>query len=200
AGIIKDKGEYTANNIAVALQDFLICLEMLPFALGYLYAFPWDPYQHPHLGSRLPLSFALSDAFGLKDVWIDMYHTFKGTTYKYTRISQTGFLEQQQEDGVTDFVLGDERHHYSQRMCYGSTGESSAAQLSHTMLDFDIEDGFGDGFETPLLFEGPEEDPELEEAFKKAKELLFGDYNYPVINDLRIYQNPPVSFKLNIFF
>ncbi|KAJ3130268.1 hypothetical protein HK098_004315 [Nowakowskiella sp. JEL0407] len=198
-GVIREKGEYTANNIAVALQDFLICLEMVPFAIGYLHAFPWDPYQQPYIGSRLPLSYAIRDAFGFKDVYIDAFHTLKGTTFKYDRITRTGFYERQEEDGETDFVMGSEKRYYSRpkrqqrRKNYGTIRGTGVVHVDHLQYNFDgDEDYFGDGMATPTEFSDIEEDDEIEHEYVVAKELLFGDYNYPVINDLIVYRNPPV--------
>ncbi|OAA81061.1 DUF300 domain protein [Akanthomyces lecanii RCEF 1005] len=75
---------YTRDNLAAAIQDFLICIEMPIFAVVHWYAFSWyDFADNSILSARMPLSRALRDAFGTKDLIQDSKETFTGDKYKY---------------------------------------------------------------------------------------------------------------------
>jgi Organic solute transporter Ostalpha len=76
AGIIKSDTEYSANNMSLALQDVILCLEMPLFSWMHYYAFPWTDYDDSRLSSRLSFLYAVRDALGLKDIVHDTYATF----------------------------------------------------------------------------------------------------------------------------
>ncbi len=40
AHVIPTVGNLSINNLAKGFQDFLVCIEMFPFAIAYFYAFP----------------------------------------------------------------------------------------------------------------------------------------------------------------
>ncbi|ORX33656.1 organic solute transporter Ostalpha-domain-containing protein [Kockovaella imperatae] len=86
AGLIKKVGVYTdAEHMSQALVDSLICFEMPIFAIAHQYAFRASDYIDPSLKhqARLPFTYALRDAFGLKDVWEDSKDTFRGQGISY---------------------------------------------------------------------------------------------------------------------
>ncbi|KAI8833743.1 organic solute transporter Ostalpha-domain-containing protein [Chytridium lagenaria] len=84
AGVIKGKEEkYSANNIATALQDLLILLEIVPLAFLHWHAFPWEDYDDSRLSSRIALPHAIRDVFGIKDIVQDYYHIIRGTTFHF---------------------------------------------------------------------------------------------------------------------
>ena len=56
------------------LQNFLICLECIAFAIGYYHAFPWSEYTSQRLSSRIVLRFAIRDSFGTQDILDDKLH------------------------------------------------------------------------------------------------------------------------------
>ena len=53
--VIHDFGSYKGEEVAIWLQDTLICLEMALAAVGHLYAFDWQPFERKarHGGSLL---------------------------------------------------------------------------------------------------------------------------------------------------
>lgn len=74
-----------ADHIATAAQDFLLCLEVFPAAIGHLTAFPASDYR-PKPGrpsGRLPIFRAARDAMGIMDVWRDTVDTFTGAGFDY---------------------------------------------------------------------------------------------------------------------
>ncbi|KAI9141067.1 organic solute transporter Ostalpha-domain-containing protein [Paraphysoderma sedebokerense] len=68
-GVIREAGSYSADNIARALQDFLICLEMVAAAYGHWKAFNHSEYlidEGVKLSARMSVPFAVRDSIGLK--------------------------------------------------------------------------------------------------------------------------------------
>ncbi|GAA5881472.1 hypothetical protein JCM1840_001100 [Sporobolomyces johnsonii] len=76
---------YETEQLSLAIQDTLICFEMPLFAFLHLYAFSYTDYidsNHLYCG-RLPITYALRDAFGYKDLWLDSLTTLRGTGFSY---------------------------------------------------------------------------------------------------------------------
>lgn len=86
AGLVKKVGPvYDPEYISMAIQDFMICLEMPIFALAHAYAFSHTDYIDPfaHYAARLPVYYALRDCIGMYDVFSDSLTTVRGTGYVY---------------------------------------------------------------------------------------------------------------------
>lgn len=85
AGIIHDVGYYTRDNIATAIQNTLMCIEMLGFAVGHWYAFTYKEFASSSLMgyARLPVPYAVRDAFGIVDLILDFKSAFYGSNYNY---------------------------------------------------------------------------------------------------------------------
>lgn len=43
--MIREMGEYTADDVATGVQNLLICFEMLLAAIAHVYAFPAEPFE-----------------------------------------------------------------------------------------------------------------------------------------------------------
>lgn len=83
-GIIHDVGYYTPDNVAAAIQDFLICCELPGFAFAHWYAFSWKDYADKTISAaRMPVYYAFRDAFGIRDLIEDSKITFAGKGYEY---------------------------------------------------------------------------------------------------------------------
>lgn len=81
---------YSPDNLAAAIQDALICFEMPLFAMSHWYAFSWHDYADATISSaRMPVKFAVRDAFGVGDLIQDSKETFQGNSYDY-RIFDSG--------------------------------------------------------------------------------------------------------------
>lgn len=75
---------YSADNLAAAIQDALICFEMPIFAVSHWYAFSWHDYADDTISAaRMPVKYALRDAFGIRDLIEDTKETFRGKQYDY---------------------------------------------------------------------------------------------------------------------
>lgn len=84
-GFIHDVGYYTPDNIATAIQNTLMCIEMLGFAIGHWHAFTYKDFESYGLMgyARLPMTYAIRDTFGIMDLVIDFKTTFYGSNYNY---------------------------------------------------------------------------------------------------------------------
>jgi hypothetical protein len=84
-GAIPDDVEgYTPDNLAAAIQDALICIEMPIFAVAHWYAFSWHDYADVTISAaRMPVKYAIRDAFGVRDLIEDTKETFSGNKYEY---------------------------------------------------------------------------------------------------------------------
>lgn len=77
---------YSADNLAAAIQDALICFEMPVFAISHWYAFSWHDYADMTISAaRMPVKYALRDAFGIRDLIEDSKETFGGKNYEYRK-------------------------------------------------------------------------------------------------------------------
>ncbi|KAJ7018280.1 DUF300 domain-containing protein [Mycena alexandri] len=101
AGVITHLGPYTRDEdedkIALALTDTLICLEMPFFAIAHAYAFAYTDFIDPHTMyvARMPMYYALRDAFGLGDVLADSRATLKGEGMDYRTFEPSeGYMHQ----------------------------------------------------------------------------------------------------------
>lgn len=82
--IPSDVPGYTQDNLAAAIQDALICFEMPIFAVAHWYAFSWHDYADITISAaRMPVKFAVRDAFGIRDLIEDTKETFRGKLYDY---------------------------------------------------------------------------------------------------------------------
>ena len=85
-GAIDHLGPYTdSERISVGLTDTLICFEMPFFAIAHLYAFSFKDFVDPHSSfvARMPIKYAIRDAFSVKDVVEDSKSTLRGEGMDY---------------------------------------------------------------------------------------------------------------------
>jgi hypothetical protein len=71
--VIKDGETYSKDEIVVALQDFIVCLEMLFAALAHHYAFSWREFHDPVVALQQPpprVLPALFEALNVTDVYV----------------------------------------------------------------------------------------------------------------------------------
>lgn len=71
------------NNIGLAIQNALLCVEMIPFAIGHWFSFSYVPFTVSHIpNGRLKFRYALRDMFGIRDLVNDFKQTFYGDYYR----------------------------------------------------------------------------------------------------------------------
>lgn len=75
--------ENGAPNIGVSIQNALLCVELIAFAIGHWLSFSYKPYTISRMPTgRVQFYYALRDMFGIKDLLIDFALTFYGDYYK----------------------------------------------------------------------------------------------------------------------
>ncbi|KAH7328008.1 organic solute transporter Ostalpha-domain-containing protein [Stachybotrys elegans] len=185
-GAIPDDVEgYTPNNLAAAIQDALICIEMPAFAIAHWYAFSWHDFADNSISSaRMPLNYALRDAFGGLDLIEDSKETFRGENYGYrsfdsgdkvmahedskSRLARIKAGMRYERGGKGKYWIPKPGESNAHTPLLGSNGAAGSSRPDGT----DFENG---------TFDEPEIDPDEERLYDKARELEYGDWNYPVI-------------------
>ncbi|QSS57535.1 DUF300 domain-containing protein [Histoplasma capsulatum var. duboisii H88] len=184
---------YSPDNLAAAIQDSLICFEMPIFALTHWYAFSWHDYADASVSAaRMPVKFAIRDAFGIRDLIEDTKETFRGENYQY-RLFDSGdnVIAHEESESRLARVMDGMRYERGGKAKYwipkpgkatsrtpllssptnsrrNSKGWSKRGSANDGSLD-------NDDLEDMTLNE------EDERLFTNARALEFGDYNYPVI-------------------
>ena len=83
-------GYGSSDNLAAAIQDALICFEMPIFAMSHWYAFSWHDYADVTISAaRMPVKYAMRDAFGVRDLVEDTKELMSGKHYDY-RVFDSG--------------------------------------------------------------------------------------------------------------
>ncbi|KAI0017509.1 DUF300-domain-containing protein [Xylariomycetidae sp. FL0641] len=208
--IPNDVPQYTPDNLAAAIQDALICVEMPVFAVAHWYAFSWHDYADNTVSSaRMPVKRAARDAFGVVDLIEDSKQTFRGDQYSYRVFDSMGKIIAH-EDSSSRFARLKDGMRYKRggeaKYWIPKPGEVRGEMSANTPLLNSNGGPSGDGDPSPRYTAGSTDATELdstdENLFRKARELEFGDWNYPVITanipsrDLwlspgpRVYQAP----------
>ncbi|KAI8342931.1 organic solute transporter Ostalpha-domain-containing protein [Chlamydoabsidia padenii] len=175
-GAIRDDGP---EHISVAIQDFLICIEMVPFAIAHSFAFSFEDYYDVNVHSaRMPIFTAIKDSIGLKDVLMDTLDTFRGSKFNYKSFEPS--------EGVPH--IGSSR---TSRIMAGlrySTSTSKKHWLEPAPTSKFLSTGRGINDEVvveeseQLAFDDPDPRDSVEELYVASRSMQFGDYNYPVID------------------
>ncbi|KAL2158961.1 hypothetical protein VTH06DRAFT_2991 [Thermothelomyces fergusii] len=184
-GAIPDQVEgYTPDNLAAAIQDFLICIEMPGFAIAHWYAFSWHDFADNRIASaRMPVFYAARDAFGVRDLIQDSKETFSGDKYGY-RIFDSGDKIMAHEASRSRLARIKEGMRYERggkgkywlprpeeinqtTPLLGASGQGSRRSASRSPHANSLEE---------LVL-----DPEEERLYESARKLEYGDWNYPVI-------------------
>lgn len=84
-GVFTNESAEGQSTIGYAIQNALLCLELIGFAIGHWHSFSWTEYSvHALPGcARLYYWAALRDVFGLGDLKYDFEMTFYGDDYDY---------------------------------------------------------------------------------------------------------------------
>ncbi|KIW16219.1 hypothetical protein PV08_06270 [Exophiala spinifera] len=188
--IPNDVPGYTSDNLAAAIQDALICFEMPIFAMSHWYAFSWHDYADVTISAaRMPVKYALRDAFGPRDLIEDTKETFRGKKYDYRTF-----------DSGDNVIAHEDSHSRVARMMDGMRYERGGK------AKYWIPKPQGPSARTPLLsgkgssrppapearghahdYRAAEPDIEVgmdaedERLYTNARALEYGDWNYPVI-------------------
>ncbi|KAK7956072.1 uncharacterized protein PG986_005294 [Apiospora aurea] len=186
-GAIPDNVEgYTSDNLAAAIQDALICCEMPAFAVAHWYAFSYHDYADNTVSAaRLPVKYALRDAFGVIDLIQDSKETFNGDKYNYRVFDSSGKVIAH-EDSSSRFARIKDGMRYSRsgeaKYWIPKPGEVRGELTANTPL---LNGDGGPSGSNPKYGGGATDEADIdlddESLYDKARELEFGDWNYPVI-------------------
>jgi len=83
-GVLKGNATFSTDALSEALQDWLICFEMLFIAIGHVYIFGHESYRNPYKAKvyKAPIktmsafTINLLDVFLIRDVIVEAYHAF----------------------------------------------------------------------------------------------------------------------------
>ncbi|KNG46875.1 duf300-domain-containing protein [Stemphylium lycopersici] len=204
---------YSPDNLAAAIQDALICFEMPLFALAHWYAFSWHDYADSTISAaRLPVKYALRDAFGPLDLIQDTKETFAGNHYEYryfdardnvlaheesaSRAARMAEGMRYERGGKGKYWIPKPGQASEREPLLNKVTSSRARAMSpgpHKALS-----GEGAKYGTPDTVDEPELDNDEERLYRNARELEFGDWNYPVIEahrpsrEDRMYADPNI--------
>ncbi|KAK4103580.1 DUF300-domain-containing protein [Parathielavia hyrcaniae] len=184
-GAIPDQVEgYTPDNLAAAIQDFLICIEMPAFAVAHWYAFSWHDFADNRIATaRMPVPYAARDAFGILDLIQDTKETFKGDKYAY-RLFDSGDKIMAHEASRSRLARIKDGMRY-ERGGKGKYWIPRPDEINQTtpLLGANGGPSRRNGSLSPHTNSLDELvlDPDEELLYENARKLEFGDWNYPVI-------------------
>ncbi|KAL1867351.1 hypothetical protein VTK73DRAFT_4230 [Phialemonium thermophilum] len=176
---------YTPDNLAAAIQDFLICIEMPGFAIAHWYAFSWHDFADNRISSaRMPVWYALRDAYGIRDLIQDSKETFKGDKYGY-RVFDSGDKIMAHEASRSRLARLKDGMRYER----GGKGKYWIPTPNEINQTTPLLGANGGGpsrrhdlmSPTAIVPEDAILDPDEELLYDKARRLEFGDWNYPVV-------------------
>lgn len=191
AGAIPDDvSGYTPDNLAAAIQDALICFEMPLFAIAHWYAFSWHDYADITISAaRMPIRYALRDAFGYVDLIEDSKQTFSGKHYEYRYFDAYDNVVAHEESSSRDarmregmryerggkgkYWLPKPGHEHTKPLL-GSSRARTMSPGAHLNRKDDPRSNYGttsDEVDDATL------DAQDERLYQSAKALEFGDWN-----------------------
>lgn len=178
---------YTKDNLAAAIQDALICIEMPAFAIAHWYAFSWYDFADDSISSaRMNLSHALKDACGVKDLIEDSKETFRGNKYGY-RFFDSGDKVIAHQDSESRFnrIKAGMRYERGGKGKYwlprqGEINATSPGEIHVTSPllgepSSSRSNALGD--HANGTFDEPDLDGEIENLYSSARQLEYGDWN-----------------------
>ncbi|KAI8050786.1 organic solute transporter Ostalpha-domain-containing protein [Syncephalis plumigaleata] len=187
-GIIHTTELFTADNISVAMQDFLICLEMVPAAIGHWSAFSYRDYTGSDLAGRMPMFYALRDALGYKDIWQDTLTTVSGTEFNYRTFEPADGVAASWQKRINTglrytqggrnkyWIVNEYDNPVSGQHHVGESSQQGAMPVALTPQDWEDPESSG-----MLGFQEATWDVEAERDYAEAREMIYGDVNYPVL-------------------
>jgi hypothetical protein len=208
-------GPYTdSEHISLAITDLLICFEMPFFAFAHWFAFSHRDYidKDSTYSARMPMYYAVRDAFGLLDVIVDSRATLEGggVSYKTAEPVEGGMHQGSGRDrrirAGLRYAKGGQKKYWlpmpddtgsskgpfraagkriSNNQGYAPLLDGQADDVVHddSDSDNDYDDDPGKDDFLTLDFDSPEGQEDM--MYEESRKLVFGDYNYPNIDTSR---------------
>ncbi|KAL2008592.1 hypothetical protein VTN00DRAFT_6786 [Thermoascus crustaceus] len=184
---------YTPDNLAAAIQDSLICFEMPFFAITHWYAFSWHDYADATISAaRMPVKYAIRDAFGIRDLIEDTKITLRGENYEY-RLFDSGdnIIAHAESHSRMKRVMDGMRYERGGKGKYWIPKPGEVNSRTPLLSGVGSSRGGARGnirkattierYRSYSEIEEATVDEEDERLFTSARALEFGDWNYPVI-------------------
>ncbi|OQE29009.1 hypothetical protein PENFLA_c004G04647 [Penicillium flavigenum] len=191
-GALGSVAGYTPDNLAAAIQDSLICFEMPLFAMAHWYAFSWHDYADPTISAaRMPVKYAMRDAFGVRDLVEDTKFTIRGKNYGYRLFDSGDNIIPHEESGSrVKRVMAGMRYERGGKAKYWIPKPGEVNSRTPLLSGEPSERGprserasqtSRERFRSYSEIDETAMDDEDERLFLNARALEFGDWNYPVI-------------------
>jgi hypothetical protein len=214
-GVIPSIGR---NLYARTIQNSLMCVEMLGFALLHWFAFSYHDYATAQLigFARLPVYRALRDALGVVDLVEDFKATFFGHEYGYRYFDSVEAVMAHPDSATRRArIMAGLRYKNGGRSKYwlpqSSLTKKRELEASEGLLysqqptvrstyvvtpDEESDDETIEPYVEESSFQFDDEVESLnndEEIYTQARRLKYGDYNYPVITVRESQEYQPIA-------
>ena len=180
---------YTPDNAAAAIQDSLICFEMPIFAIAHWYGFSWHDYANAGVSAaRMPVKYALRDAFGIRDLIEDTKITLRGDNYDYRTFDSVQHgIAHAESKSRSKRVMDGMRYERGGKAKYwiprpGEVNSRTPLLGAVNEQDHGRRGSAAERYRSYTEIEETTLDDEDERLFASARTLEFGDYNVS-IND-----------------
>lgn len=93
-GILKNDQSDSNNTLGFAIQNALLCIELIGFAIGHWHSFSYTEYDMKTLPgcARFEILAAIRDTFGIGDLVYDFKATLSGKSYDYRQFDSVEAL------------------------------------------------------------------------------------------------------------
>jgi hypothetical protein len=130
----------------------------------------------------MPIRKAIADSFGLKDVMMDTLDTLRGSGFSYRSFEPSEGVPHMGSSRTSRIMAGLRYSNMTTKKRWLEPAPTSRFLNSGRGMNDESE--ADDDYE-PLEFEDPNSADEMESLYKASRKMVFGDYNYPVI-DFRV--------------
>jgi hypothetical protein len=151
--------------------------------LAYSFAFSYEDYLEPNVHSaRMPLRYAIRDSIGIKDVVMDSIDTLRGSQFNYHAFEPS--------EGVphigssrTSRIMAGLRYSTSTAKKHWLEPAPVSQYITSSIRGAPNPDRIRSwGEQEELEFPDLDPDEEVEQLYASSRNMLFGDYNFPVID------------------
>lgn len=130
----------------------------------------------------MPIRKAIADSLGLKDVMMDTLDTLRGSGFSYRSFEPSEGVPHMGSSRTSRIMAGLRYSNMTTKKRWLEPAPTSRFLNSGRGMNDEYE---SDDESEPLEFEDPNSADEMESLYKASRKMVFGDYNYPVI-DFRV--------------
>lgn len=130
----------------------------------------------------MPIRKAIQDSFGLKDVMMDTLDTLKGDKFSYRSFEPSEGVPHMGSSRTSRIMAGLRYSNITTKKRWLEPAPTSRFLNSGRGMNDESDD---EDESEPLEFDDPHSADEMEALYKASRKMMFGDYNYPVI-DFRV--------------